>query len=48
MLPLKRKELKSQEDAKVCYICKIRFLKNLSKNINYQKVRSHCHYTFKI
>ena len=28
----------------VCYICGIKFLKNLSTNINYQKVRDHCHY----
>ena len=28
----------------VCYICGIRFLKNISTNINYQKVRDHCHY----
>ena len=35
MLLLTREELKSHEDAKVCYICGIRFLKNISKNINY-------------
>ena len=29
----------------VCYTYGIRFLKNLSKNINYQKVRDDCHYT---
>ena len=27
MLPLTRKELKINEDAKVCYICRVRFLK---------------------
>ena len=47
MLPLTRKELKSFIDADVCYICGIRFLKKLSKNMNYQKVRDHCHYTGK-
>ena len=35
MLPLTRKKLKSHEDAKVCYICRIRFLKNPTKYINY-------------
>ena len=45
MLPLTRKELKSYIDADVCYICGIKFLKSLSKNINYGKVRDHCHYT---
>ena len=35
MLLLTREELKSHEDAKVCYICGMRFLKNISKNINY-------------
>ena len=29
MFPLTRKELKSNEDAKVCYICRLRFLKKL-------------------
>ena len=47
MLLLTREELKSHEDAKVCYICGMRFLKNISKNINYWKVRDHCHYTGK-
>ena len=43
-LLLTRKELKSFIDVDVCYICGIRFLKYLSKNINYQKARDHCHY----
>ena len=47
MLPLTRKELKSFIDADVCYICGIRFLKNLSKNINHPKFRDHCHWTGK-
>ena len=47
MLPSTRKELKSFIDADVCYICRIIFLKKLSKNMNYQKVRDHCHYTGK-
>ena len=47
MLPYIRKELKSFIDADVCCICGIRFIKNISKNINYRKVRDHCHYTGK-
>ena len=37
ILPLTREELKSFIDADVCYICRKRFIKNLSKNINYWK-----------
>ena len=37
ILPLTREELKSFIDADVCYICRIRFIRNLSKNINYWK-----------
>ena len=45
VLPLTRNELEKLIDADVCYTYGIRFLKNLSKNINYQKVRDDCHYT---
>ena len=44
MLPLTKEELNSHQDAKVCYSCGKRILKKLSKSINYQKVRDHCHY----
>ena len=47
MLLLTKEELKSHQDAKVCYICRKRILKKLSKSINYRKVRDHCHYTGK-
>ena len=47
MLPLTKEELKLHEDEKVCYICGKRILKKLSKSINYQKVRDHCHYAGK-
>ena len=47
MLPLIKEELESHQDAKICYICGQRVLKKLSKSINYQKVRDHCHYTGK-
>ena len=47
MLPLTRKELQSHEDAKVWYICAIRFFKKLFRGKNYRKVRDYCHYTGK-
>ena len=47
MLPLTKKELKSHQDAKVCYICRKRFIKKFVKDKNYGKVRDHCHYTGK-
>ena len=46
MLPLTKKE-SSHQDAEVCYISRKIILKNLSKSINYQNVRDHCHYTGK-
>ena len=42
-----KEELKSYQDAKVCYICGKIILKKLSESINYWKVRDHCHYTGK-
>ena len=45
MLPLVKEELKSYQDANVCYICGKKILKNLSKNINFRKVRDHSHIT---
>ena len=45
MLLLTKEELKSHQDAKICYACGKRILKKLSKCMNYQKVRDHCHYT---
>ena len=47
MLALPEKESKSHLDAKVYYICGKKVIKKLSKTINYQKVRDHCHYTGK-
>ena len=47
MLPLTKEDLKSHQDAKVCYVCGKRILKKLSESINYQKVRDHCHFTSK-
>ena len=47
MLPLTKEELKSHQEARICYICGRRILKKLSKSMNYRKVRDHCHYTGK-
>ena len=47
MLPLTREELKPYKDPEVCYIWGKRILKELSKSMNYWKVRDHCHYTSK-
>ena len=48
MLPLTKEELKSYQDAKVCYVCeKKKLLKQFAKDKNYRKARDHCHYTGK-
>ena len=47
ILPLTKEELKSNQDAKVCYICGNKIFKKLFKSINYRKVRYHCYYTGK-
>ena len=47
MLLLTKEELKPYQDAKIWYICGTSILKRLSKSLNYQKVRDHCHYTGK-
>ena len=44
MSPLTKEELKSYQDAKVCYICGKRFLKKFTNDKNYRKVRDHCHF----
>ena len=44
MLPITKEELKSQQDAKIYYNCGKRFLKMLTNDKNYQKVRNHCHF----
>ena len=38
MLPLTKEELKSHQDAKVCYICEKIILQKLPKNKNYRKL----------
>ena len=47
MLLLKKKELKSHQDATMCYNCRKRFSKQFAKYKNYRKVRDHCHFTGK-
>ena len=47
MLPLTKEELKSHQDAKVCYICGKRFLKQFANDKRYWKVRDHCIYARK-
>ena len=47
MLTLTKEELKSHQDAKVCYICGKRFIKKFANDKNHGKVRDHGHYTVK-
>ena len=47
ILLLAKEELKSHQDAELCYICGEKIFKKFSKSIHYWKVRDHCHYTGK-
>ena len=47
MLPLTKEDIKSHQDAKICYICGKKFLKKFANNKNYSKVRDYCHYAGK-
>ena len=47
MLPLTKEELKSYQNAKVCYICRKGILKKFTNNKKYRKVRDPCHFTGK-
>ena len=40
----KKMLLLTNNKKRVCYICGKMILKKLSKNINYRKVKNHCHY----
>ena len=42
---LTNKQQKSQENAKICYICEEKFEDQHGKDKKYLKVRDHCHYT---
>ena len=42
---LTNEQLKSYQNAKICYICKERFKDKHAKDQNNSKVRDHCHYT---
>ena len=44
---LANEELKSHQDAKVCYIFGKRFQKKFFNDKNYRKIRDHCYYTNK-
>ena len=44
---LTKEQHKSDDNAKVCYICKETFENKYVKDKNYCKVRDHCHYTGK-
>ena len=47
MLPLTKKELKSQQYVTEYYIYRKKIIKKFTKDKNYRKVRNHCHYTSK-
>ena len=47
MFLLTKEQLNSHQDAKVCYICRKRILKKLSKSMNYRIVGDHFQYTGK-
>ena len=47
LLPLKKEQLKSNQDANVCCICGKKFLKKLSRSKNYQNVRDYYYYAGK-
>ena len=47
MIPLTNQELKSNEYARVCYICGKYFLKKPAEDMNHRKVRDNYHYTGK-
>ena len=44
ILLLTKEKEKSHQDAKLCYICRKRFLKTFANDKNCRKVRDHCHY----
>ena len=44
MLPLTKEEIRSNQDAKICYICGKRILTKFDNDRNYGKVREHCRF----
>ena len=42
---LTKEQQESNENAKICYICKKSFENKYLKDKKYRKVRDHCHYT---
>ena len=47
IIPLTNEQQESYEKAKICHICKIKFVHKYTNDKNYHKVRDHCHYTDK-
>ena len=45
--PLRKEEIRSHQDAKVCHVYEKRFLKKFANDKNYPEVRDHCHYAGK-
>ena len=41
---LTKEQKESNENAKICYICKENFEKKYFKDKKYRKIRDHCHY----
>ena len=48
MTSLTKGQQESNENSKICYICKEKFRKKFLKDEKYCKVTDHCHYTEKI
>ena len=44
---LTKEQQESNENGKICYICKEKFENKYLKDKKYRKVRDHCHYTGK-
>ena len=47
IIPLTNEQQESYEKAKICHICKIKFVHKYTNDKNCHKVRDHCHYTDK-
>ena len=45
MKVLTKEQQESNENTKICYICKENFENKYLKDKKYRKVRDHCHYT---
>ena len=43
MIPITNKDLRSYENPKICHLCRKYSIKKLFNDMNYRKVRDHCH-----